>query len=139
MARKTNPEYKKEDLIKMVVEWTAKGVTRARQIQYIQELGYGIDYAYQVFKDAKPLINEMLKDIGKDILEETISELRRMKLEAEDAEDANLALQIQKEINKIAGLYTEKVDVTTNGKAIENISVIKMVEVINPNNTNENE
>jgi hypothetical protein len=123
----------------MVVEWTAKGVTRARQIQYIQELGYGIDYAYQVFKDAKPLINEMLKDIGKDILEETISELRRMKLEAEDAEDANLALQIQKEINKIAGLYTEKVDVTTNGKAIENISVIKMVEVINPNNTNENE
>jgi len=139
MARRKDPEYKKEDLIKMVVDWTAQGVTRARQIQYIQELGYGIDYAYQVFKDAKPLINEILKDIGKEILESTIAELQRMKFEAEEAEDRNLALQIQKEINKIAGLHTEKVDVTTNGKSIENISVIKLVEVINPNNTKEDE
>lgn len=130
MARKKDPEYKKEDLIKMVVEWTAQGVTRARQIQYIREMGYGVDYAYQLFRDAKPIINEVLKDIGKDILEETISELRRMKLEAEEAEDRALALNIQKEINKIAGLHKENVDITTDGKAIENISVIKLVEIL---------
>lgn len=130
MARKKDPEFKKEDLIKMVVEWTAQGVTRARQIQYIKEMNYGVDYAYQLFRDAKPIINEVLKDIGKDILEETISELRRMKLEAEEVEDRVLALNIQKEINKIAGLHMERVDVTTDGKAIENISVIKLVEIL---------
>ena len=138
--RKTSETtYKKEDLVKMVVDWTAKGVNRARQLQYIQDLGYGVDYGYYIFKEAKPLINELLKDIGKGLLEETIAELRRMKVEAEEAEDLALALNIQKEINKVAGLHTEKVDVTTNGKSIENISIIKMVEVINPNNTKADE
>ncbi len=72
-GRRKDPEYKKEDLVKMIVEWTAKGVTRARQIQYIQDLGYGVDYAYYLFKEAKPAIDETLKDIGKNILESTIA------------------------------------------------------------------
>jgi hypothetical protein len=52
-----------------------------------------------------------------------------MKFNAMEAEDLNLALQIQKEINKITGLHLERVDVTTNGKPLENITVIKMVEI----------
>jgi len=137
MARHTNPEYKKDDLIKMVVEWTGKGITRARQVRNIEDLGYGIDYAYQVLRDAKPLINELLKDIGKDMFEQTIAELDRMKLQAENAGDLALANNIFKERNRIIGLYQDRIDLTTNGNAIENISVIKLVEVNKENNQNQ--
>jgi len=137
-GRKKDPEFKKEDLIKLVVQWTATGVNKARQLKNIQEMGYSPEYGYQIFRDAKPLINEVLKDIAKELLEETLTELRRMKMEAEDNKDYHLTLMIQKEINKISGLDQQKIDLTTNGKSIENISVIKLVEVLKDANENPN-
>jgi hypothetical protein len=130
MARHKNPEYKKEDLLRMIVEWKAEGQMHNTVIANIKELGYSIDYAYALLREAKPLIMETLKDLAKDRIETTITELETMKFNAMEAEDLNLALQIQKEINKIAGLHMERVDVTTDGKAIENISVIKLVEIL---------
>jgi hypothetical protein len=40
-----------------------------------------------------------------------------------------LAVDIKKEINKISGLHHQKIDVTTNGEKINQISVIKLIEV----------
>lgn len=135
-GRHTNPEYKKEDLIQMIVEWTAKGVTRMRQIESIEELGYSAIYAHKLIKEAKPLIDEVLADIGKDLFNQTIAELDRMKLVAEKNKDFALANNIFRERNKIAGLYQERVDITTNGKPIENISVIKLVEILKDEESN---
>jgi len=129
MARHKNPEYKKEDLMRMIVEWKAEGRMHNTVIANIRELGYSIDYAYALLREAKPLIMETLKDLAKDRIETTIAELETMKFNAMQAEDLNLALQIQKEINKITGLHLERLDVTTNGKTIENIQVIKMIEI----------
>jgi len=139
MPRHKNPTYKKEDLLKMIVEWKAEGVMHNTVIANIKALGYGIDYAYALLKEAKPLIIETLKDIAKDRIETTITELETLKHEASVAEDLNLVLQIQKEINKITGLHLERVDVTSDGKAIENIQVIKITEYIKPNKTEEHE
>jgi hypothetical protein len=129
MARHKDPEFKKEDLLRMIVEWKAEGQMHNTVIANIKELGYSIDYAYALLREAKPLIMETLKDLAKDRIETTIAELETMKFNAMEAEDLNLALQIQKEINKITGLHLERVDVTTNGKPLENITVIKMVEI----------
>lgn len=129
MARHKDPEYKKEDLMRMIVEWKAEGQMHNTVIANIKELGYSIDYAYALLREAKPLILETLKDLAKDRIETTIAELETMKFNAMQVEDLNLALQIQKEINKITGLHLERLDVTTNGKPLENITVIKMVEI----------
>jgi hypothetical protein len=113
----------------MIVEWKAEGQMHNTVIANIKELGYSIDYAYALLREAKPLILETLKDLAKDRIETTIAELETMKFNAMQVEDLNLALQIQKEINKITGLHLERLDVTTNGKPLENITVIKMVEI----------
>jgi hypothetical protein len=67
--------------------------------------------------------------MAKDLLEESVAELQRMKLEAENSGDAALSLNIQKEIHKIVGLHMDRIDVTSGGNTIESISVIKLVEV----------
>jgi hypothetical protein len=139
MARHKNPLYKKEDLLRMIVEWKAEGQMHNTIIAKIKELNYSIDYAYALLREAKPLIMETLKDIAKDRIETTITELETLKHEASIAEDLNLVLQIQKEINKISGLHKENLDITSDGKAIENIQVIKITEYIKPNKTEEHE
>ena len=128
MARKKNSEVKKPDLIKKIVEWVGEGVGQAEMIQRIKDMGYCIQYAYLLLNEAKPLINEMLKDIGTERLNSTISKLEGLYREANG--DRRLQLEIQKEINKISGLHQQKVDITTDGEKINNINIIKIVEVI---------
>ena len=129
MARTKNAKYKKPDLIRMILEWTGQGYSQKTIIDNLMNLGYKIDYCYQLLRDAKPLIQETFKEISKEKLESVLIEMEAMKQEAQIAEDRNLVLQIQKEINKIIGLGTTKVDLTTNGESINKIEVIKIIEV----------
>jgi hypothetical protein len=71
---------------------------------------------------------DALKDISKDRLEATIVELEKMMAEAKGIGDKKLALDIKKEINKIAGLHNQKIDITTGGEKLNQISVIKLIE-----------
>jgi hypothetical protein len=87
-----------------------------------------ISYSYELLRQAKPIILDTLKDIAKDRLEETIVKMERMYQDALIIKDKKLALDIQKEINKISGLHNQKIDVTTNGESI-NITTIKLIEI----------
>ena len=71
---------------------------------------------------------EALKDISKDRLETTIVEMEKMLIEAKGTGDKKLALDIKKEINKISGLHNQKIDITTGGEKLNQISVIKLIE-----------
>jgi hypothetical protein len=140
MSRKKDPKWKKIDLITKVVEMTCSGVSQPQIIDWLKSEGEcKIDYCYQILKDAKPIILDTLKDISKDRLEMTITKLEKMYENAENLGDKKLALEIQKEINKIAGLHNHKqeIDHTTNGKEINTISVIKLIEIKNENNNDE--
>ena len=137
MARRKDPKYKKIDLITKVVEMTCSGISQPQIIEWLKSEGEcKIDYCYQILKDAKPIILDTLKDISKDRLEMTITKLEKMYENAENIGDKKLALEIQKEINKISGLHNHKqeIDHTTNGKDINTISVIKLIEIKNENN-----
>jgi hypothetical protein len=130
MARKKEPKYKKIDLIAKVVELTTSGVPQPQIIDWlIKEGECKIDYVYQVLKAAKPIILDTLKDIATNRLEETIVKMERMYQEALIGKDKKLALDIQKEINKISGLHNQKIDVTTNGESLNNITTIKLIEI----------
>ena len=130
MARKKEPKYKKIDLIAKVVEMTTSGIAQPIVKEWLMNEGEcKIDYVYQVLNDAKPIILDILKGIAADRLEETIVKMERMQQEAADLKDRKMVVDIQKEINKISGLHNQKIDLTTNGESINNITTIKMIEI----------
>jgi hypothetical protein len=133
--RKVNPTYKKQDLINMIIDWTATGIPQQQIIKNLVELEYSVVYSYQLIAEAKPLVNEALIDITRDRLAATIAKMEKMYM---DTNDKKLKLEIQREINRISGLHYQKIDVTTNGKDINNIEVIKLIEIM-PSNTDNQE
>lgn len=140
MARKRDPKYKKIDLINKIVEMSCSGISQPEILVWLKSEGEcQLSYSYELLREAKPIILETLKDISKDRLETTIRELEQMKMDAKLSGDKKLAIEIQKEINKISGLHNQKIDVTTNGESINQISVIKMIEVKKENDENETE
>jgi hypothetical protein len=130
MARKKDPKYKKQDLINKVAELSCSGTLQQEIIQWLMNEGQcQIAYCYEILREAKPIIMETLKDISKDRLEKTIADLEKMMVEAKAIGDKKLALDIYKEINKISGIGTQKVDITTGGEKINTISVIRLIEI----------
>jgi len=138
MARKTNPKYKKEELVKMIVDWTIDGVPHATIKNNIKSFGYEVSYFYLLKKEAKALIKEALIGVAEDRLAPTIIEMEEQYTLALDEGDRKLANEIRKEINKISGLHIVKTDITTNGDSINNISVIKIIEIKREEDETEN-
>lgn len=129
MARKKDPTYKKIDLIAKVVEMTTSGVPQPDIIDWLMSEGEcKIDYVYQILRASKPIIIDTLKEMATNRLEETIIKMERMYQDALIIKDRKLALDIQKEINKISGLHSQKIDVTTNGETLNNITVVRLIE-----------
>ena len=131
--RKKNPKYKKDDLIKMIVDWSISGLTVNIIKNNILELGYEYTYFYDLYKCAKVIINQALVGLSKDRLEITIVEMELQYSNALIAGENKLALEIKKEINKISGLHIQKqeVDITSKGDKINSIEVIRIIEIKN--------
>lgn len=137
--RKKDPKYKKQDLINIIVEKSCGGVLQAEIINWLMTEGEcRISYCYDLLREAKPIIQDTLKDISKDRLEKTITDLEQMMYEAKKSGDKKLALEIYKEINKISGMGTQKMDITTGGEKINSISVIRLIEIKNENDKDGN-
>jgi hypothetical protein len=132
MARKKDPKYKKIDLINKIVQMSCSGVPQPEIIKWLQSEGEcQISYTYELLRESKPIILDTLKDISKDRLEQTIIKLENFAEKVLKSGDNKLYIEIQKEINKISGLHNHKqeIDHTTNGKDINTISVIKLIEI----------
>lgn len=137
-GRKKNSELKKQDLIKYIVDWTCEGLPQAEIRRKFMSLGYEISYFYEIHRHAKPIIKGALQHIVENKLEETINEMEEQYKLALDEGDRRLSNEIRKEINKISGLHQQKIDVTTNGEKINQISVIKLIEIKNSNDEENN-
>jgi len=129
MARKINPKYKKDDLITMIVDKVTSGIPQAKIVADIKNLGYSTTYFYELFREAKPIFQAALQGIAENRLETTITHMEQQYQLALEDGDRRLANDIRKEINKISGLHQQKLDVTTNGDSINNISIIKIIEI----------
>ena len=129
MARKTKPTYKKDDLITMIVDKVTSGIPQAKIVADIKSLGYSTTYFYELFREAKPIFQAALQGIAENRLEATITEMEVQYEAALELGDRRLANEIRKEINKISGLHITKTDITTNGDSINNISIIKLIEI----------
>ena len=121
------PTYKKEDIIKELVKLRLEEkYSITTLLQYIQDkYGYKISNAYNIIRDVNDYISSLYKDNFKDILERQIADLEVQREQAKKDKNNKLVLEITKEINKIYGLHSEKLDITSNGKEINTITIVR--------------
>jgi excinuclease UvrABC nuclease subunit len=132
MARRKNPKYKKQDLIQKIVEMSCNGENQQVIFDWLKTEGQISQSAcYKFMKEAKPIINETLSELYKDDLDRSIRELEREAQEAKNNEEYRLAFDIRKQIHKLKGIDTQSIDITSKGDKINQIEVIKIIEVKN--------
>lgn len=132
MARRVNPKYKKPDLIKKIIEMACNGINQQEIFDWLTgEGGVSSSMCYVLMKEAKPIINESLSELYQDDLDRSIRELEKDANDAKIVRDYRLAFDIRKQIHKLKGIDTQKVDITTGGDKIDSIQVIKIIEIQN--------
>jgi hypothetical protein len=123
-------KYKKEDVIDAIVKMRIeKGSSTKTIIQnfLMGELGYKQSYSYELLQQARIKIVELYDTQNKELANEALGHLESMYEDAIKGKNMKLALDIRKEISKLAGLYAaEKVDITSAGAPITEIKLIQV-------------
>lgn len=109
-------EFKREDIIDAIVKMRIeKMASTATIIQWIKdEFGYKTTYTYELYKEARKKIVELQTLNNLAHLQESISQLEELLEDAKRKKDNRLALDIRKELSKLQGHYTQKVEVSGN-------------------------
>lgn len=107
-------KIKKEDIVQELVTLRVKNSMSVHNMMEYVKKTYGFEqsYSYELVREARKKIAETYKEWNVNALEEAISDLEEQKESALLADDKKLALDITKEINKIKGLYVEKIETT---------------------------
>ena len=74
--------------------------------------------AYDLIKEAKTKLGEIYAKVNENALEESIIIMEEMRRKELGQGNTKLALEIQKELNKINQLYIQKLDITSGGAPI---------------------
>jgi activator of 2-hydroxyglutaryl-CoA dehydratase len=119
-------KYKKEDLIDAVVKMRVEKMASNKTIlEFLKnEIGYKQTYAYEILKEAREKIREIYKLENTAHLEEAIGQLEEMAEDAKKSKNYKLAFEIRKELSKISGHYTEKIEL--NGQIDHKVTIIKL-------------
>lgn len=128
MKIKTKGKINREDLIQVVANWRLKDkVSNWKLVHMVmEEYGYKQSYAYEIVREARLKIADVYRKWNENALEQAIADLEDQKEQARKSNNYKLVLEITKEINKITGLYVERVE--HSGDVTHNIQVIKLVE-----------
>lgn len=115
-------KHDRDLLVDKIVNMRIKGASTKTILDFLQEeIGYAQTAAYGIFKDAQLRIKELYKEDSQAAFEEAVSRLERL---YEKASTTKEKLEIEKELNKLKGLYKpQKVDITSDGKSITQINV----------------
>ena len=122
MAKK----YSKEELINSVIKMRLENMASTKTILsfLMTELEYGQTYSYEILKEARQQIQNYYKDLNSASLEEAIGQLEEMAEDAKRKRNYKLAFDIRKELSKIQGHYTEKIQLS--GSIDTTVRVIKL-------------
>lgn len=116
-------KHDRDLLIDKIVNMRIKGASTKTILDFLQdEIGYGQTAAYGIFKDAQLRIKEIYNEDTKAAFEEAVSRLERL---YEKANTIKEKLEIEKELNKLKGLYRpQKIDITSEGKSLTDINIV---------------
>jgi hypothetical protein len=128
-------QYTKEELITSIIDMRLNKSASVRFILefLMKDLNYSKSQAYQYIKWAREEITETYKQNNEAAVEESVGQLEDAMQWARTNKNFKLWFELRKELNKIRGNYaTEKVDITSAGKALPTEVVVK---IINNNET----
>lgn len=96
-----------------------KGYSSTSLVKHLKEK-YDINQtrAYELIKEAREKMGEIYAKVNESALEESIILLEQMRQKEIGLGNNKLALEIQKELNKINQLYIQKLDITSGGEKI---------------------
>jgi hypothetical protein len=109
-------QFKREDIINELVNMRIdKGQSTKECIDFLKkDLGYKHAYAYELYRDARVKIMELYNSKNEASLEEAIGQLERMLGYHMMTKNFKQALEVRKELSKIAGHYTDKIEMSGN-------------------------
>lgn len=115
-----------EDKIKVLEELEIlryqKGYARRTMVQYLKET-YGLEQSrsYDYIREMMESVAERYDRTNPNALNDSISYMEEMKAKAQGQGNDKLALEWQKELNKIKQLYVQKLEI--EAKNIEGITI----------------
>lgn len=112
-----------EEIVELRVK---KGYSSTTLVKYLKET-YDLESAraYTLIKQARIKMGEIYNEVNTDALKDSILFMENMKEGALGSGDKKLALDIQKELNKVNQLYVEKVMHEIKGIEKINITIKK--------------
>lgn len=119
----------KDTAIQMIIDLRYKqGYSSPELVKFLMDTyKINISRSYELITEAKEKLGEMYSLINNKSLEEAIMILENMRQDAIKNKNGKLALEVQKELNKVNQLHIKKLDITSGGEKI----------IININKNNE--
>lgn len=110
---KAEPSKVIEEIIELR---TKRGYSSPSLVSYLKET-YDINTtrAYELIKEARIKLGEIYREVNGDVLMESIVYMENQRQKALAEGNGKLALEIQKELNKINQLYIERKEVNISG------------------------
>jgi phosphoglycerate-specific signal transduction histidine kinase len=123
--------FKKDEVIRKVIDMRIKDCASTRTIiDYLKdELGYETTQAYQYLRWAKEEIKEQFNQTNPEAINEAIAQYEEMLELIKKEKNYKLWNDMNKELNKLKGLYETKINLSGEVKTIQ-------INYINPNETN---
>ena len=122
MEKKPKPDRKIviEELIELRYK---KAYSNQMMVKHLMDKwGYEISRSYELVREMKAKIGETYMEVNKNVLEDTVEFLEQMKAECVRLKNYKLALEWQKEIDKVQQLHIQKLEI--DAKNIEGINII---------------
>lgn len=110
--------FKRQDIVQSIVKMRLEDGASSKTIlkDFLQDqLGYKQSMAYTLYKEAREAIEDLYKESCFAKIEEAYGRLEALYEDSISKGERKLALDIQKEINKLSGFHSEKVDITSGG------------------------
>ncbi len=108
------------DVIEEIIELRIKkGYSSTSIVKYLK-VTYDLNQSrsYELIREAREILGEIYSKVNETALEESIMLLENMREQEIRNVNNKLALEIQKELNKINQLYVKKLDITSGGEKI---------------------
>jgi hypothetical protein len=120
-------KFDKDKIINEIIELRIKkGYSSTSLVKYLEETHkVKVARAYELIRESREKMGEVYNKVNDKILEESIIFLEQMRQDALNTKNNRLALEIQKELNKVNNLYIKKLDITTNGESINIKDLLK--------------
>lgn len=119
----------KKVIVEIIELRTKAGYSSTSLVQHLKDK-YDINTtrAYELIKEAREIMGKVYDEINVDAIKDSVLFMENLRQKVLGAGNDKLALEIQKELNRVQQLYIQKMELTSNQPIIINIKTDKKNE-----------